>query len=104
MTEKALFFNGAFWRKFLKNEQAVRFLEGLWSRSGGAPSPDINLTQVVEEVTQVDRSTNVHGVSSHQVRATASAAVDDSEGEDAGALRAQIKWLDRRLTQLEDQQ
>ncbi|MDP5211368.1 hypothetical protein, partial [Microbulbifer sp. 2205BS26-8] len=104
MSEQALYFNGSFWRALLKNEQATRFLEELWRRSGGAPAVDINLNQVVEEVTQIDNSTTVHGVSPHQVRVVAIQLVNESQGDDAEALRSQIKKLERRITELEDQQ
>ena len=48
-----LYFNGSYWRSVLKDEQAVKFLELLYNRAGGAQAPDLNLSQVIEMITNV---------------------------------------------------
>lgn len=59
MTEQTLFFNGRVWRRLLDgDEQAVRLLEELYRRSGGAEPPSSTLTEVVTEVSTVTETTS----------------------------------------------
>lgn len=104
MSDRNLFFNGNWWRGFLKNEQAVRFLEELWRRAGGGPVPDQDLDQVIEEITQIDQSTTGQGASLHQARQLASQLVAEAMEIENQALRAQLKKLEHRISQLEDTQ
>lgn len=104
MTDRNLFFNGIWWRQFLGNEQAVRFLEELWRRSGGGPVPDLNIDQVIEEITQIDQSTTGQGASLHQARQLATQLVAEATETENQALRAQLKKLEHRISQLENDQ
>lgn len=53
-----LHFNSYFWRNFLKNEEAVKFLEFIYRRAGGAAAPDLNLTEISNIVEDIDTSTD----------------------------------------------
>lgn len=101
MTDRNLFFNGIWWRQFLGNEQAVRFLEELWRRAGGGPVPDLDIDQVIEEITQIDQSTTGQGASLHQARQIAAQMV--AEARDDAALSAAVSRLSQSLTQLADE-
>lgn len=103
MSERSAYFNGRLWRQLLgNNEQAVRFLEELWLRTGAGQPPDINLDQVVNEITQIDNSVRSLGVSLNSVRRVASDAAAEASKQNLGAM-AQMHDIQRRLSQLESE-
>lgn len=53
-----IFFNGRDWRDSGLNEQQVKFLELLYQRVGGSQSIDLDLSQVVNSVTEVQEINN----------------------------------------------
>lgn len=116
MSERSAFFNGRQWRRLLNgDEQAVRFLEELWQRSGGGKVPDINLDQVVNLITQVDESVRVQGLDVSALRRAVSNLASESQHTnahikalerkiqppEADALQVTVKRLQQRIDQLE---
>lgn len=116
MSERSAFFNGRQWRRLLNgDEQAVRFLEELWQRSGGGRVPDINLDQVVNLITQVDESVRVQGLDVSALRRAVSNLAGESQRTnahikalerkiqppEADALQVTVKRLQQRIDQLE---
>lgn len=116
MSERSAFFNGRQWRRLLNgDEQAVRFLEELWQRSGGGQVPDINLDQVVNLITQVDESVRVQGLDVSALRRAVSNLASESQRTnahikalerkiqppEADALQVTVKRLQQRIDQLE---
>lgn len=63
-----LFFNARYWRALLKDEQAVRFLELLYNRAGGAQAPDLNLSEVNNIVNNISEGMSRSGVESDRLR------------------------------------
>lgn len=53
-----LHFNGRYWRQKLGDEQAVRFLELLYNRAGGAQAPDITLVEASDLITNINEEMN----------------------------------------------
>lgn len=101
--ERSLFFNGNWWRQFLGNNQAVRYLEELWRRAGGAQPPDLSLDQVVNQITSIDQSVTGMGASLHQVRQMVTQIVSEHAAE-KHKWAAAMKKLEHRINQLEDAQ
>lgn len=74
-----LYFNRGFWlRKFDNDEQAVKFLELLFNRAGGAQAPDVNLIQLGDMVTNLEGEMDIY--------------------------RSRIRKLERRINELENGQ
>ena len=63
-----LFFNGRMWRQLLKDEQAVRFLELLYNRAGGAQAPDLNLNEVNNIVNNISEGMSRNLVEGDRLR------------------------------------
>ncbi|HEY9814930.1 MAG TPA: hypothetical protein V6D20_03880 [Candidatus Obscuribacterales bacterium] len=92
------FFNGRQWRK-LVGEQEVKFLESLYQRTGGAPEPTQNLTEVSNSVTNLEQTTNSVMYEVQVLRRLYAA-----ENDNTSRLLGIIKKLEHRISQLEDSQ
>ena len=52
----------------LKDEQAVRFLELLYNRAGGAPAPELNLSEVNNIVTNISEGASRNLIENDRIR------------------------------------
>ena len=98
-----LFFNARSWRAIGLGEQEIKFLEELFIRAGGAPSVTQNLNQVVESVTVIESNTSQGASISSMSRRDLITALNLAQ-ESNRVLEGQLKRLDHRINQLEDNQ